>query len=68
MRGYEFLDKELQKAMLDVEIGCRYTVKVWRKDGQESWVIVHIEVQSQVDASFSERMFVYHYRQISHFR
>jgi len=22
-RGFEFLDKELQKAMLDVEIGCR---------------------------------------------
>ena len=42
--------------------------KVWRGDGQETWVLIHIEVQAQVDADFSERMFVYHYRLFDRFR
>ncbi|MEN9224307.1 MAG: hypothetical protein Q6L60_06500 [Thermostichus sp. HHBFW_bins_43] len=30
--------------------------------GNPTLVLIHIEVQSQEDASFAERMFVYHYR------
>jgi hypothetical protein len=33
-------------------------VKVWKL----TWVLVHIEIQSQEDGRFGERMFVYYYR------
>jgi len=36
--------------------------QVWRQDGAETWVLVHVEVQSQADATFAERMYVYNYR------
>ena len=37
-------------------------VKIWLLDGLETWILVHIEVQAQVDPDFEERMFVYNYR------
>jgi hypothetical protein len=37
-------------------------VKVWRTSGREEWVLVHVEVQSQHEPDFGERMYVYHYR------
>jgi hypothetical protein len=64
-RGYEFLDKELQQVVGDAEQGMRVAdklVRVWRKDGRESWVLIHVEVQSHEEASFAKRMYVYHYR------
>ena len=64
-KGYEFLDKELQQVMPDSEIGARLVdklVKVWRRDGEEAWVLAHIEVQGQAAADFGERMYVYNYR------
>ena len=64
-RKYEFLDKELQQITREAKIGRRTVdklVKVWRKDGTEKWILVHIEVQAQEDAGFEMRMFVYHYR------
>lgn len=64
-RGYEFLDKELQQITRDAEMGRRIAdklVKVWLVSGRETWILVHIEVQVQVDPNFEERMFVYHYR------
>ncbi|NET39155.1 MAG: transposase, partial [Cyanothece sp. SIO1E1] len=64
-RGYEFLDKELQQVARDAELGQRLVdklVKLWRKDGQEAWVLVHIEIQNQVDPDFAKRMYVYNYR------
>jgi hypothetical protein len=64
-RGYEFLDKELQQIMPDGEIGKRYVdklVKLWRIGGEEAWVLVHIEVQSQVETVFPQRMYEYNYR------
>jgi len=48
--GYEFLDKELQQVVRDAELGRRFAdklVKLWRQDGEEAWVLVHIEVQGQ---------------------
>ena len=56
-----FLDKELQQITQDAEIGRRYVdklVKVWRKNGEESWVLMHVEIQSQPENIFPERMFV----------
>ncbi|MFZ1629694.1 MAG: cytosolic protein, partial [Anaerolineae bacterium] len=63
--GHEFLDKELQKITQDAALGRRIVdklVKVQLKDGQEQWVLVHVEVQTQPAFGFPERMFVYHYR------
>src|SRR5262245_27001521 len=64
-RPYEFLDKELQRVMRRAKAG-RHTVDklvmVWLKDGIETWLLVHIEVQNQVDADFAERMYIYGYR------
>ncbi len=64
-RGYEFLDKELQQVVRDAELGLRLVdklVKIWRTGGEEAWVLIHLEVQSQEETNFAERMFVYHYR------
>lgn len=64
-RGFEFLDKELQQVMGDAEVGPRVVdklVRVWQRGGDETWVLVHLEVQSQEVPRFAERMFVYYYR------
>jgi hypothetical protein len=64
-REYEFLDKELQQIVRDAELGRRLVdklVKVWRKNGEEAWVVIHIEIQGQVDTEFPERLYIYNYR------
>ncbi len=64
-RGYIFLDKELQQVTRDAELGRRIAdklIQVWLRDGTETWVLIHLEIQSQEEANFAERMFVYHYR------
>jgi hypothetical protein len=64
-KGHEFLDKELSQIMRDAELGTRFAdklVKVWKRSGEETWVMLHLEIQSQEDGTFSERMFLYYYR------
>jgi hypothetical protein len=64
-RGYEMLDKELQQIMPEAEVGRRWAdvlAKVWRRDGNEVWVLVHVEIQSQEEPGFPKRMYVYNYR------
>jgi len=64
-KGHVFLDKELQKVVRDAELGKRLVdklVKVYTREGVETWVLVHIEVQGQEDADFARRMYVYNYR------
>jgi hypothetical protein len=64
-RGFEFLDKELAQVVRDAELGQRFAdklVKVYRSGGEESWILAHIEVQSQEETDFPRRMFVYNYR------
>jgi hypothetical protein len=64
-RGHEPLDKEFQQLVREAEVGRRYVdklVKVWRNDGTECWVLIHIEVQTARDADFAQRMYVYNYR------
>jgi hypothetical protein len=64
-RGHEFLDKELQKIVPRAARGWLYVdklVKVWRKNGRETWVLIHIEVQTQRDRRFPKRMFDYNRR------
>lgn len=64
-RGYEFLDIQLQQIIREAETGRRFAdklVKVWRLSGEETCVFVHIEIQSQRDRNFPERLFSYYYR------
>ncbi|RCJ41980.1 cytosolic protein [Nostoc punctiforme NIES-2108] len=61
----EFLDQELQQVVRDAELGKRLAdklVKIYRLGGDEAWVLVHLEIQSQSEFDFSERMFTYNYR------
>lgn len=69
-RGFEFLDKELQKITADAAVGRRVVdklVKVWLKTGAELWVLLHIEVQGQRETGFAERVYVYHFRLFDRF-
>ena len=64
-KGYEPLDKELNSITKEAETGKRIAdklMKVFRADGEETWVLLHIEIQGQVQSDFSERMYTYHYR------
>lgn len=64
-RGYEFLDKELQKLTADAALGRRAVdklVKVWLKSGEDVVALIHAEVQGQRERKFSERIYVYHHR------
>ena len=64
-RDHEFLDKELQQVTKDAKVGKRIAdklVEVWRVSGEQVWVLVHIEVQSQSETAFEERVYVYNYR------
>lgn len=64
-RGYESLDAELRHITRDAHTGKRLAdklVKVWRLSGEETWVLIHIEIQSQSESGFAERVFVYFYR------
>lgn len=36
--------------------------KVWLQDGKATWVLIHVEVQSQSDDEFAKRMYQYNYR------
>ena len=37
-------------------------VKVWRKDGTDEYILVHVEVQGGYDKDFARRMFEYYCR------
>ena len=62
-RQPEFLDKEIQAVARRAATGRRYVdvlVKVWLRDGQEQWLLIHVEVQAQPQDDFAERMYAYH--------
>jgi Domain of unknown function (DUF4351) len=70
-KPHEFLDKEFQKVSQDAELGRRYAdqlVKVWLEGGQQIWLLLHLEVQSQSETEFEERMFIYNLRIFDQFR
>lgn len=47
IKGAKFVDKLVQVSL---------------KDGNEQWILVHIEIQGEVDEEFSLRMYRYFYR------
>ncbi|PZV23902.1 MAG: hypothetical protein DCF12_18210 [Snowella sp.] len=62
---HTFLDQELAQIVRDGEIGKRRIdrlVQVTTLETGLEWVYIHIEVQSQPDADFAERLFTYNYR------
>ena len=66
-RGFEFLEKELAEMYPEPakETKTRFAdklVKVYRQDGKDEWILLHIEIQDQDDKLFPERMFQYYYR------
>ncbi len=68
-RPHQALDTELQRVTRDANLGRRLAdtlVQVWRRDGSDAWVLIHIEVQGQPDPDFARRMFVYYYRIFDH--
>jgi hypothetical protein len=59
------LDKELLSVTKENITGSRLTdklLKVFLKNGQEQWILIHVEVQGKPNDDFSLRMFVYGYR------
>jgi hypothetical protein len=64
-QGYESLDKEFQQIVKSAEAGRRFAdklFKVWQRDGQEKWLLIHIEVQGRFELDFPRRMFDYNVR------
>jgi hypothetical protein len=64
-RGYEMLDKELQPIVRRAKHGRRYVdklVKVWLRNGEEKWLLIHVEVQGSKESDFPLRMHVYNHR------
>ncbi len=70
-QGYQSLDKELQQVVQDAEFGQRRAdklFKVWLHNGQPTWILIHVEIQSQEEAIFEQRMYVYNYRCFDRYR
>ena len=64
-KGYESLDKEFQQIVADASAGrglADKLFKVWRRDGPELWLLVHVEIQGRVERRFGKRMFRYNIR------
>ena len=64
-RPFEFLDKELLKIYPESAEQHRFAdklVKVWLKNGEDSWFLLHVEAQNYSDPDFAERMYIYQYR------
>ncbi|MCC5637636.1 cytosolic protein [Nostoc sp. CHAB 5844] len=61
----EFLDKELEQVVRDAELGKHLAdklVKIYLKNGEENWVLIHLEIQAQEDSDLPRRMYTYNYR------
>ena len=63
--GYDLLDTELQGISREADNKRREAdmlLQVTRRSGDQQLVLVHVEVQSQVDPEFTRRMLLYHSR------
>lgn len=59
------LDQELQSLSPDSASGKRLIdklFKMYRLDGKEQWILIHLEIQAVYDLGFPKRMLVYSYR------
>jgi hypothetical protein len=63
--GKIFYKHILKNLCKDAEIGRRFAdklVKLYLKNGEEEWLLVHVEVQSQEESYFAARIYTYNYR------
>ncbi|MBF0438494.1 MAG: hypothetical protein HQL93_05160, partial [Magnetococcales bacterium] len=64
-REPEFLDQELDRMMRESHTGNRRVdllAKVWLLNGDELWVLIHVEIQGDRDLEFPERMYICRHR------
>ncbi len=64
-KKYSFLDNELRSIVPEAEVSNRVVDKLVQVEllkRKETWLYIHIEVQSTRKSNFAKRMFVYHYR------
>lgn len=64
-KEHVFLDQELRAVVQDAELGSRFVdrlVRVNIRNGDESWIYIHIEVQGTRQAEFAKRIFIYNNR------
>ena len=69
--NYQWMDKELQQVAPEGDQGGQTVdklAKVRLRDGQDVWVFIHLEIQSQHDPNFAQRMFRYHARLYDRYR
>ncbi|NOQ34711.1 MAG: hypothetical protein GQ569_02315 [Methylococcaceae bacterium] len=69
-RKHEFLDTELQKIVRDADSGRTHTdklVKVYTLSGEETWVLIHVEIQGKAGKGFNKRMYHYNYRLLDYY-
>lgn len=62
---YEVWESEMQSIARDAETGRLHAdslIRVTRRSGKLGLVLIHVEVQSQVDRRFGRRMLLYHSR------
>ena len=71
-RGFEFLDKELEELFpMDDPAHPRFVdklIKVFRLNGREEWILIHIEVQGYLEDNFEKRMYTYFYRLLDRYQ
>ncbi|NEU75301.1 DUF4351 domain-containing protein [Hassallia byssoidea VB512170] len=56
---------DFNQIVRNAELGRRYAdklVKVWLLQGQEIWLLIHVEIQAKSEDTFAERMFSYNLR------
>ncbi len=61
----ESLEKELKRITASARTKKRFAdklYKVWLLSGEEVWILIHIEIQSQYEENFPQRMYIYNYR------
>jgi hypothetical protein len=64
-RGWTFMDTELQAILRDAATGRQHVdklIKVYLHDGQEQWILLHIEIQHRREHRFERRTFRYNQR------
>ncbi len=60
-RGYASLDAELRQIVRDAELGKRLAdklMRVYRCNGEELMVLIHLEIQGHYERDFPQRMYV----------
>ncbi len=64
-KGYEFLDSELDKIYTNTKKDVKNAdklIKIFLKNGEEKYILMHVEVQGYEDKEFAKRMFWSFYR------